>query len=241
MNYVFMAMGTAVSVIGEQESMPEVEAVFAELDERFSLYRPASEASQLARGDLLLPHASSELRTMYALAHDWRQATDGAFRPHRPDGVIDLAGVVKAKAIERAGQVLARSGVPWLINAGGDVLTSGDSFVVGIVDPDDRGALLSQFTCRPELPAVATSGTTERGEHIWRAGTTDEFCQVSVAGPDIMTADVLATAIMAGGRDTLDAMVAKYDIQVLAVTRAGEYFVTAAFRADEPPASRMAG
>lgn len=232
MNHVFMTMGTAVSAQGDAALMAEVEAAFAALDERFSLYRPESEASRIARGDLLMPRASDEMKTMYALAHDWREATDGAFRPHRPDGVIDLAGVVKAKAIERAGEILAHGAGPWLINAGGDVLTSGDGAVVGIVDPDDRDRLLSQFTCTAELPAVATSGTAERGEHIWRAGTTDEFCQVSVAGPDIVTADVLATAIMSGGRATLDLAVQKYGVQVLAVTRSGELLATSAFRAE---------
>lgn len=235
MNHVFHAMGTAVSVTGAAALMPRVEAVFEELEDRFSLYRPTTEASRLARGDVLLTRASDEMKAMYALAHDWRAATEGAFRPHRPDGVIELAGLVKAKAIEAAGSVLAESDERWLINAGGDVLSDGTPWVVGIVDPDDKTTLLTQFTTSSVLPAVATSGTTERGEHIWRAGTKDAFVQVSVAGPDIVTADVLATAIMAGSPDLLDTLIDRYGLEVIAIRRTGEILATSAFRAPASP------
>ncbi len=172
------------------------------------------------------------MKSLYAQAHDWREATDGAFRPHRPDGVIDLAGIVKAEAIRRSGEILAASGQPWLLNAGGDVLTSGGQ-VVGIVDPTNRQQLLTQYVTSVQVPAVATSGTAERGEHIWRAGTTDEFSQVTVAAGDIITADVLATAIMSGGVATLNDMVAAYPIQVLAVQRDGGILATSAFRTQD--------
>ncbi len=55
MSHVFITMGTVVSVQGDASAMPQVEAVFQELDEVFSLYREDSEASQIARGELLLP------------------------------------------------------------------------------------------------------------------------------------------------------------------------------------------
>lgn len=230
MRHVFKAMGTSVSVQGPAPLMGEVEAAFEKLERRFSLFRPTSEASRIAGGDLLLTRASQEMREMYSLAHDWRLATGGAFRPHRPDGVIDLGGVVKAKAIEAAGEILASRSLPWLINAGGDVLGDGSPWVVGIVDPADRSKLLTEFTTSAELPAVATSGVAERGEHIWRAGTPDVFSQVTVAGPDIVTADVLATAIMAAGVELLDEIVDNYGVQVIAITRSGNIWATPAFR-----------
>jgi hypothetical protein len=74
----------------------------------------------------------------------------------------------------------------WCLNAGGDVLTSGAQadgrpWVVGIVDPTDRTALISQFTCSAVHPAVATSGVAERGEHIWRAGDVASTSSVTAA------------------------------------------------------------
>lgn len=229
MRHFFQTMGTVVSLKCPGESLPLVQEVFTHLDELFSLYREDSEASRMARGELRLADASEEAQELYSLAHQWREATNGAFQPHRPDGVIDLAGIVKAEAIRRAGETLERCGESWLINAGGDVLTSG-SGTVGIVDPFDRSGLLSQFATTEDHPAVATSGTTERGQHIWRAGSGDEFIQVTVAAHDIITADVLATAVMSGGAETLHQATREHDIQALAVSGDGEILATSAFR-----------
>jgi len=76
---IFEAMGTIVSLRCPAGSTAAVEQIFSGLEARFSLYREDSEASRMARGELLLKDASTEMRSMYALAHDWRVATDGAF------------------------------------------------------------------------------------------------------------------------------------------------------------------
>ena len=71
-------------------------------------------------------------------------ATSGAFTPHRPDGAVDLSGIVKALGIQAAAAVLDAHGVrDYVLNAGGDVVVSGAQpdgrpWVVGIVDPDGR-------------------------------------------------------------------------------------------------------
>ncbi|MFZ2166114.1 MAG: FAD:protein FMN transferase [Propionibacteriaceae bacterium] len=238
MSHVFYSMGTAISLAGDLPAgaTDQVEAVFAELERRYSLYRPESEASQIARRELLLADASEEMRDTYTLAMNWRAQTDGAFTPNRPDGVIDLAGVVKAIAIERAGEALDACGsAHWCLNAGGDILTrtgeGRDPWVIGVVDPDDRSQLLTQFTADDKMRAFATSGITERGEHIWRVGVDDTFVQVSVAAPDIVTADVLATAIVGGGAGMLDKALKVWPLEVIACARTGEYKVTPAFLA----------
>ena len=248
---VFQAMGTAVSLAGEIDdaALAEIRDAFEELEQRFSLYRPDSEASRLARRELVLTQASAPMREAYELAATWRSRTGGAFTPHRPDGVIDLSGVVKALAIRRAGEILdAHGSSHWCVNAGGDILTrTGEArppWVIGVVDPADRTQLLTQFTATPELRAFATSGIAERGEHIWRIGTwdadADPFVQVSVAAADIVTADVLATAVVSGGRETLEAVLGEGAVEgvpgggaleAIAISRAGELRTTAAFRA----------
>ena len=48
--------------------------------------------------------------------------------------------------------------------------------------------------------------------------------------PDIVTADVLATALVAGGRDYLDEATSRFPIEVLTVDRAGELLITPGMR-----------
>lgn len=287
----FLAMGTVVSLTvafpgsHRDDAMDRLDAAsrvieedFEALEERFSLFRDDSEASAVARGVLRLAHASPLLRAYYAEAVDWRRRTLGAFTAERPDGVLDLSGLVKGRAIAEAGCSLAALGLHhWCLNAGGDVLVSGTPtpgpagsastdergqratggkaarpWLAGIVDPADRRTLLGAYPLgdapssvnpdaasgseeRPTTAgarlALATSGSAERGDHIWAVGgTRPEFVQVSVAAADIVTADVLATAIVAGGRESLDHATTQWDIDVLAVKRDGGLLATRGFR-----------
>jgi len=233
MIHVFDTMGTIVTIEPTLRAT-EIEAVFTELDARFSLYRADSELSRIADGTLRLTDASAELRDAYGRALEWRSLTGGAFSPHRPDGVIDLSGIVKALALEEAGALLADRG-DWILNAGGDVLTSGGSATIGITDPFDRTQLLTSVRLGGARRAIATSGSAERGDHIWGRGG---FAQVTVVADDILTADVLATAIVSGGVDTLNASTASWDIDVLAIDAAGNLFATPGLTAAIASAAR---
>jgi thiamine biosynthesis lipoprotein len=237
-------MGTVVSVSARPgadtnwaEVCASVEDAFRTLDNRFSLYRPESELSRIARGELGLTEASSELRDVYALAIEWRSATRGAFTPHRPDGAVDLNGVVKALAIADAGDVLSAAGIrDWCINAGGDVLCSGvaeagRAWSIGIADPEARGTMLTSLELRDAHLAVATSGYSERGEHLWLRGAPERrFVQATVLAPDIVTADVLATAILAAPASELNELIAGHPVDVLAVLPGGELIATQGLR-----------
>jgi thiamine biosynthesis lipoprotein len=126
----------------------------------------------------------------------------------------------------------------WCINVGGDLLcrgiqSDGRPWTLGIVDPEDRGTLLCSIVLQGERRAVATSGSTERGDHIWRDGsrTNPPFRQVTVVADDIITADVLATAIVSGGRTALDDATKRWPIDVLTVGSDGSMRATAGFRA----------
>ena len=238
MHHVFDSMGTTVSIdwVGAADAAAQVERIFDEFDRRFSLYRPDSEASRIALGRLSLADSTDAMREAYATALEWRTSTDGAFTPNRPDGIVDLSGVVKALAIERAGEVLDASDRhrQWMINAGGDLLVS-SARTVGIVDPADRSSLLTAVALTGSHRAVATSGSAERGDHIWRTGTgtgrgRGHFVQATVLADDIVTADVLATAIIAGGRDTLDSVTERWNVDVLTVDAAGALLATPGFR-----------
>ena len=240
--HTFETMGTMVSIriadteLGVNQSheqivvvLNEIEHECALLNEKFSLYREDSEISQIARGELALADSSEEMREEYARALDWREKTDGAFTPHRPDNVIDLSGTIKAVAIDSASRLLTQAGVTnFSVNVGGDLTTSGNQsedetgWITGIVDPLDRSAVLAALRLNAEFPAMATSGSAERGEHIWlRPETTKAFIQATVIGPDIITADVLATAIISGGQATLDQITQNFDVAVMTVAPDG--------------------
>lgn len=232
MRHVFETMGTVASVEVPTELLSAIEAVFENVEARFSLYRPDSELSRIARGELRLPEGSDDLIATYTRALAWRDRTDGAFSPHRPDGILDLNGIVKAEAIEQVGLILDAAGCPeWTINVGGDILTR-SSAPIGVADPHRPGSLLCSVVLRKGRQALATSGSAERGDHIWLGGSLApaHFVQVTVIADDIVTADVLATAIVAGGTTTMDDLTDHFDIDVLAVDRSGAIVATPGFR-----------
>ena len=239
MRHVIETMGTmaSIDVTGAAlVDLTELESIFRAVDTRFSLYRPDSELSLIASGRLMLTDASETMLASYARALDWRAATHGLFTPHRPDGIIDLNGLVKAEAIEQAGAFLDGSGCPrWTINVGGDILARTGILpaLTGIADPTDDSAILCSIALRGTRRAIATSGSAQRGDHIWRGGDVlpPHFAQVSVIADDIVTADILATAIVAGGPDALDDVTDRWPVDVLTVGRDGGLSATPGFRA----------
>ncbi|MCU1441169.1 MAG: thiamine biosynthesis protein [Rhodoglobus sp.] len=241
MRHVFETMGTVASIDvprAHVDELARIESIFRTLEARFSLYSATSELSRVANGSLSLVDATSTLRGTYARATEWRIATGGIFSPHRPDGAIDLNGIVKAEAIEEAGALLRDAGCDdWSINVGGDLLTAGRNrflpWVTGIADPMDESSLLCSVALGGSRRAIATSGSAQRGDHIWLGGSRrpSQFRQASVIADDIVTADVLATAVIAGGPDALDDLTERWDVDVLTVDRDWQLAATPGFRA----------
>jgi thiamine biosynthesis lipoprotein len=238
MRHVFPTMGTMVSLdVSEGAPLDLIERVFTDADLRFSLYREDSELSRLNDSGSGLLDAGLELREAYEIASDWRARTGGAFTPTRPDGLLDLNGVVKALAMRNAGAVLEAAGCrDWTLVVGGDLLASGSAaggrpWVTGIIDPADRAAVLCAIELHAPRRAIATSGSAERGDHIWLTGMSATYAQVTVVADDILTADVLATAIIAGGEHMLREACEHWDIDVLTVDTAGDLTATPGFRA----------
>jgi len=83
-----------------------------------------------------------------------------------PAARLDLGGVAKGWAVDRAAEILALRAGPCLVNAGGDLRAlgakpGGKPWVVGIQHPRDPSALACRIRV-PEGAAVATSGDYER-------------------------------------------------------------------------------
>lgn len=187
-----------------------VERAFARLrwaDAMFSTHRPDSEISRLDAGTLALRDAHPSVRAVLARCERLRAATSGCFDV-RATGRLDPSGLVKGWAVEAAAALLARAGARnACVHAGGDVRLIGERAAgrpwrVGVQHPHERDRVAAVLGVR-DL-AVATSGAYERGAHIVdpRTGRTPEgVLSVTVAGPDLGTADAYATAAFAMGAD----------------------------------------
>lgn len=209
---VWEAMGTVVSLripdTHEHSRGPAVEGVtrvIDSLEREYSLYMDDSPISQLARGEVTLESMSADFRDTYSRAIEWRNDTGGAFTPHRGDGVIDLSGIVKADAIAAGAVVLRAHGIThFSLNFGGDIIVAGDArtWPIAIGHPTDTLGIVATVELNSTWCAIATSGTGDRGEHIWRSVTSGpRIVGATVVSDDIVASDVWATAIISGGHD----------------------------------------
>ncbi|WP_123370909.1 FAD:protein FMN transferase [Cellulomonas sp. PhB150] len=173
---------------------------------QFSRFDPGSEVSRYGRGEVAPDDLSDELREVLAVAERASADSGGAFSVRRPDGSLDTDGVVKGWAAQRAVDVLRAGGLSsFCLNAGGDVAAAGEpepgrGWSVGVRHPADAERVLAVLEVRDG--AVATSGLYERGHHVWdgRTGeTATELVAATVVAGDLMTADVLATTVLALG------------------------------------------
>ena len=211
------AMGTMISLYLPEGGAagPAADAAFAwfhGVDERFSPFRPNSEVGRLMRGELTLSDVSADLGEVLETADAVEALSDGAFdiRGHRPDGRPDPTGVVKGWSVDRAAAILSAAGLGrFFLSAGGDVLVRGGQgperpWRVGIAHPFQQQTVA--LVLESNDLSVATSGSTERGDHITdpRTGAiADELLTVTVAGPELARADAYATAAFAMGLEGL--------------------------------------
>ncbi|HEY8316460.1 MAG TPA: FAD:protein FMN transferase [Gaiellaceae bacterium] len=119
---------------------------------------------------------------------------------------IDLGGIAKGYAAERAAEPLATAG-PCLVSAGGDIATRAGSWPVGV--ETEGGTITLELSGR----ALATSGQDRR---TWRRGgramhhlidphtgapATSDIVRITVVATDAVDAEVLATSLFLAGVD----------------------------------------
>lgn len=243
----FETMGTVVSLSVKDDFLTQsgmdclatgVRSVFTRLDNMFSTYRADSGISLFNAGLKGKKDMPAEFHWVIAESEKYRHQTDGYFDIMNPAGRMDPSGIVKAYAIEQAGEYLEESGVEsWLINAGGDILASGTQWHTGIADPDNTGSLLSDVVLSDKYKALATSGYSERGYHIWNpmeATTTSGLIQVTVISGSIVESDVYATAIMAAGQEGMTWIEGLDDAEAMALTQDGQLLATKGYLALVP-------
>jgi thiamine biosynthesis lipoprotein len=208
-----MGMPVTVAVVDEPANGEALDAVFNDftlLDRTFSPYLFDSSVSRINRRELRWEDAGQLVNQAIDLCRLYERATDGYFSAWI-DGRFDPSGLVKGWAIDRACSILDRFGYrDYFVDAGGDVQTrgrnvKGAAWRVGIRHPVERDKV-ARVVLASGL-AVATSGTYEKGEHIrdpHSGAPANAWLSFTVVGPDILQADVFATACFAMGTAGLE-------------------------------------
>ncbi|GAA4108152.1 FAD:protein FMN transferase [Knoellia locipacati] len=215
--FVHHVMGTAVSihVRATDPHRPDIEAasdrVLAHLrrvDRVLSTWRADSDLLRLQHGELDADDAHPWVAEVTDLCLEAEDRTDGLFRAWRSTAggrsTFDPTGLVKGWAVSAASAHLETvPGISFSIGAGGDVVVGTGRgwhddppvWRIGIEDPRDRREVAEVVTLT--RGAVATSGAAARGAHIVDPRTgrgIDRPGSATVVGPDLLWADVWATA-----------------------------------------------
>ncbi|MFC7527317.1 FAD:protein FMN transferase [Actinoplanes sp. GCM10030250] len=235
-------MGTVVSIELADE-LPDsrlgelVSATCAwlhEVDARFSTYKDDSEVCRLRNGSLRLEDCSADLRLVLDRCADLWRDTDGYFDAYA-GGPLDPSGYVKGWSVEVASQRLVEAGSSrHFLSAGGDIRMRGSGpggrpWRVGVRHPWEADKL--SWVLELSDGAVATSGTYERGAHVFDPRTgkaASGLRSVTVVGPDLALADAYATAALAMGENGLGWLAKRVDegYESAAVTDDGRAFTS---------------
>lgn len=193
----------------------EVRTELNRLEAMFSVFRPDSEVSRINAGTLHHLDASAEVIDVLDACAYLEQLSGGAFSIRRSRGATEInpSGFVKGWAAERSSRLFGDHGLGhWYLGVGGDFalhggMASGEPWRIGIVDPRDASMLVGSVDVVDG--AVATSGTAERGTHLWNPRTGEPattFLSVTVTGPSLTWADAYATTVFVMGEPGLEWM-----------------------------------
>ena len=211
-----MGMPVSIHVRAVEPSRPDVEravdrvvAHLHRVDAALSTWRSDSDLLRLQHGELA---TTSEVHGWVSdvteLCLEAEERTDGLFSAWRRRGagrrVFDPTGLVKGWAV--AGAAAHLEFVPeiaYSIGAGGDVAVgtgrglglAAPTWRIGLEDPTRPGRVADVVSLR--RGAVATSGAAQRGAHVVDPRTgrgIERPGSTSVVGPDLLWADVWATA-----------------------------------------------
>lgn len=237
-------MGTVVSIHVRPGDVPAADVYLAiaeararlhRVDAVFSTWKPDSPMSRLRRDELGLDDVPAEVREVLARCVEAREKSAGWFDPWAAPGGVDPTGLVKGWAAAGALAALRQSGVPAaMVNAGGDVAlfgrrSPGRPWRIGIQNPFERTTLV---TVVEPVSAVATSGTYERGDHVFdpfSGRPSAAVASATVTGPDLDLADALATGLLAGGPAAVPAVEDLAGYEALLIGWDGAFVTTAGF------------
>lgn len=155
---------------------------------------------------------------------------------------LDLGGIAKGYALDRAIKVLKERGIKEaLINAGGDIRAMGErSWRVGLQHPRKEKEVLAVIELRNQ--AIATSGDYQRyfikeGEryhHIINPETghpADKCMSVTIIGPSATQADILATGVFVLGPEKgMELIESLKDVEGIIIDFQGKILLSSALK-----------
>lgn len=195
-----MPITVEISGVSDIDASPMINKVFDYFTHIDILYSPFKESSQVGkfnRGELI----SSEMKKILDLAEKTKKETEGFFNIKKPDGLIDPSGIVKGWAIKNAAKILKEKYKKYYVDAGGDAEIVG-KWMWGIRNPFNTKEIVKVLDL--EDCGIATSGTYERGQHIYNPITKKseitDILSLTVIGPNVYEADRFATGAFAMGK-----------------------------------------
>ena len=187
----------------------------------------------------MLPHAANDTRSIFAgtnTANAIELLPDHCVRFRHRGVTIDLGGIAKGFAVDRAAEVLRDCGVTrGLVNAGGDLAAFGiQPEAIHIRDPRDPSRVL----CQVEIANTALASSGSSFNPLQSSDTTgsaiiDPMTQepvrdtagATVLAPSCMIADALTKIVMIAGDDAAD-LLGRHQASALLIPRSGEIRVT---------------
>jgi thiamine biosynthesis lipoprotein len=191
----------------------------------------------------MLPQTARDGRTGALAAasgagsRDAIELLDGhAVRFHRVDVAVDLGGIAKGFAVDRALEVLRRFDIPCgIVNAGGDLATFGKNpHTIDIRDPRNPGRII----CSVEIANQALASSARRFDPLHGLDTTSSAVidpvslepahaadGVGVRAPSCMIADALTKLVMICGTGAGE-LLEQYDAAALVIAPDGNLQIT---------------
>ena len=220
-----LAMGTMVTVKGNGASVAIAE--IKRLDHLFSKFDPSSEVSRINAAAGRSPVKVSD-DTFNAIAQalwvaklsggafditlrkngSWQDVSINKYQKTvflKKAGIeIDLGGIGKGCAVQRAGKLLRSLGAKKaLIDMRSSIAAIGGPWKIGLQDPQKSGAMMGVITLN-DGDALSTSGQYEQPGHIINplSGKVANQCiSVTIVAKDAGLADALSTAAFVLGPD----------------------------------------
>ena len=143
---------------------------------------------------------------------------------------------MKGWAIQKAADLLREKGFrSFYIDAGGDVQVYGKNSLekpwrIGIRNPFDAKQFVKVVTIADK--GIATSGTYERGAHVYDPVTKkklDEIVSLTVIGSNVYEADRFATAAFAMGRKGIEFIEQLAGFEAYQIDKNGQAAYTSGF------------
>jgi thiamine biosynthesis lipoprotein len=226
-----MGMPITVDVEDKDVTSRDLDSVFdyfKYIDESYSPFKKNSEVGKVNRGESF----SSEMKKILKLADVLKEETGGYFDIKKFNGKIDPSGVVKGWSIKNAADILRTKGFKnFFVDAGGDAEIVGKNWKWGIRNPFNIKEIVKVLNLSDV--GIATSGTYERGQHIYdpvkKMSEITDILSLTVIGPNVFEADSFATPAFAMGKQGISFIEARNNLEGYMIDKDGIATMTSGF------------